>query len=94
MFAFIMEDGTTMLINNIKSFKRIEHPLTKRYSKLLVQLTIAAMGIIGIMLTQIASNDQGEPLLDNSVKQMSQKVASISQVSPLASQVNLLNILF
>lgn len=89
-----------MLVKSFKQFNTAgqpltitEYPLTKRYSKLLVQFTIGALGIISIMLAQLA-NDQNNRLLEGTVKKVSQRVESLSQVSPLASQVNLLNILF
>ena len=76
----------------------------RRAVKTMVEVTIGVIGIIGIMLAQIASNHEAEIAEHSSNSQqsimssfgngISEKVESISKVSPMASQINLSNILF
>ncbi len=76
----------------------------RRASKMLVELSIGVIGIIAIMLAQIASH-HSDRVVDmpskndaNVVYQLTDsvanKVASLAEVSPMATKVNLLNILF
>jgi len=81
---------------------------SRRANKTLVEFTIGIIGLIGIMLALIANNpSQSEPgsglsaqptQNSNMVYQLTDdiadKVASMTEVSPMATKVNLVNILF
>ena len=76
----------------------------RRMSKMLVELTIGIVGIIGIMLAQIASHhstDDMNSLSSNKVHVMYQitddiadKTASMKLVSPIIGHTSILDILF
>ncbi len=81
---------------------------TRRASKTLVELSIGIVGIIGVMLAQIASNHAGPEIKQTSYSSTSEnvhivyqftdniteRVASLNEVSPMATKINLVNILF
>jgi len=81
---------------------------SRRTSKTLVELSIGIIGIIGIMLAQIANNKSqhglsielgSQPTQNANVvyqltNQNAKKVASMTEVSPMTIKVNLANILF
>jgi phosphotransferase system glucose/maltose/N-acetylglucosamine-specific IIC component len=77
---------------------------SRRTIKLLVQLSIGIIGLIGVMLAQIAdskklrsseSEQLSQPHAITSLSHgISDKVESLSQVTPVVSQVTLANILF
>lgn len=76
----------------------------RRASKMLVELSIGIIGIIAVMLAQIASHQSAKEVnLQSNVSSnvvyrlsddIADKVASLTEVSPMATQVNWLNILF
>lgn len=76
----------------------------RRASKMLVELSIGIIGLIAIMLAQIASHQSAEVMkLQSSSRgsvvyqltdDIADKVASLTEVSPMATKVNWLNILF
>ena len=76
----------------------------RRASKMLVELSIGIIGMIAVMLAQIAShqstkaNNLQSSTNSNVVYRLTDdiadKVASLTEVSPMATQVNWLNILF
>ncbi len=81
----------------------------RRASKMLVELSIGIIGIIAVMLAQIASHQSSEEMKRQSnnlyfnshgsvvyqlTDDIADKVASLTEVSPMATQVNWLNILF
>lgn len=76
----------------------------RRASKMLVELSIGVIGIIGVMLALIASEHSGKVVDTSSISSTSvvyrltddltNKVAGLTEVSPLATKVNLVNILF
>ncbi len=107
---FLTGDKDTQMNTHSKA-KKISN---RRTSKMLVELSIGIIGIIAVMLAQIASHQSTEPMKRQSndlhsnnphfngqgsvVYQLTDdiagKVASLTEVSPLATRVNWLNILF
>ncbi|MBV1909647.1 MAG: hypothetical protein KUG78_10020 [Kangiellaceae bacterium] len=74
----------------------------RRTIKSLVELTIGIIGLIGIMLAQIASSDKTNhhsklhpaSAISEMGSDFSEKVESISKVSPMASKISFSNIIF
>lgn len=83
---------------------RVSSAKNRRTTKLLVEISIGIIGLIGIMLAQIAESDTAlenqkahgkqsyeiSQISDN----ISEKVEKLSHVSPVVSQITLTNILF
>ncbi len=88
---------------NIKP-KRASSAKSRRTMKLLVELSIGIIGLIGIMLAQIADNDTAAKNqnvlatqsyeISHLSNNFSEKVEKLSQVPPAVSQITLTNILF
>ena len=88
----------------INVYSKANNVSNRRASKMLVELSIGIIGLIAIMLAQIASHQLTEEmkLQSNShasavyqlTDDIADKVASLTEVSPMATQVNWLNILF
>ena len=76
----------------------------RRVSKMLVEFSIGIIGIIAVMLAQIASHHSEKAvnlqttgngnIVHQLTDEFANKVASLTEVSPMATQVNWLNILF
>jgi hypothetical protein len=88
---------------NIKS-KSVSTAKSRRTMKLIVEMSIGIIGLIGIMLAQIAESNaafngqnshkkQGYEI-SNIGNNFSEKVETLSQVPPAVSQITLTNILF
>ena len=88
---------------------KVKNVSNRRASKMLVEFSIGIIGIIAVMLAQIASHQSDQDMKRQSNKlnsnshgsvvyqltdDIADKVASLTEVSPMATQVNWLNILF
>ncbi len=88
----------------INASAKINKTNIRRASKMLVELSIGIIGIIAVMLAQIASRHAEKEVnlqtTDNGyivyqlTDDFANKVASLTEVSPTVTQVNWLNILF
>jgi len=81
---------------------------SRRANKTLVEFSIGVIGVIGFMLALLANkppldetakgltqkNSAVYQLDDNFADDLADKVASMTEVSPMATKVNLVNILF
>jgi len=81
---------------------------SRRANKTLVEFSIGVIGVIGFMLALLANkppldeaatnltpkNSAVYQLNDNFANNLADKVASMTEVSPMATKVNLVNILF
>jgi len=77
---------------------------SRRTVKTLVELTIGVVGLIGVMLAQMASSQQminsgnanhyQQSIISEFGSDISEKVERISKVSPVVSKISLSNILF
>ena len=93
----------------MNAYSKAQKVSNRRASKMLVELSIGIIGLIAIMLAQIANQQSTEDMKLQSNKMHSNshesvvyqltdniadKVASLTEVSPMATKVNWLNILY